>query len=164
MRGHDADDDLRVLQSLSEIMRGWRDIQDGYELLVSHKSVDPDRIGVLGALLAANYALYGAKANPKLKAIAMLDPVIWAWGEAGDRETLNSVKQPVLLFTGEGMGELTKQFAQTVAENELNEVVRYPGSIVAYLRFREDGRLRQPRFLGLRDDKRPAEVNRERPA
>jgi len=128
-------------QSLSEIMSGWRDIQEGVGLLASHKGVDPDRIGVLGALLAANYALYGAKANPKLKAIAMLDPVIWAWGEASDRETLNSVSQPVLLVTGEGMGELTKKFAETVAENELNEVVRYPGSIVAYLRFREDKEL-----------------------
>ena len=128
-------------QSLSEIMGGWRDIQDGYELLVSHKGVDPDRIGVLGALLAANYALYGAKANPKLKAIAMLDPVIWAWGEASDRETLGSVNQPVLLVTGDGMGEHTKKFAETVAENDLNTVLRYPGSIVAYLRFREDKEL-----------------------
>ena len=128
-------------QSLSEIMRGWRDIQDGYELLASRKGVDPDRIGVLGALLAANYALYGAKANPKLKAIAMLDPVIWAWGEASDRETLGSVNQPVLLVTGDGMGELTKKFAETVAESDLNKVLRYPGSIVAYLRFREDKEL-----------------------
>jgi hypothetical protein len=96
---------------------------------------------VLGALLAANYALYGAKANPKLKAIVMLDPVIWAWGEASDRETLASVNQPVLLVTGDGMGEHTKKFAETVAENDLNKVLRYPGSIVAYLRFREDKEL-----------------------
>jgi bifunctional non-homologous end joining protein LigD len=39
-------------------------------------------------------------------------------------------------------------------------------SLVAQIGFAEwtnDGRLRQPRFLGLRDDKRPAEVVRERP-
>jgi bifunctional non-homologous end joining protein LigD len=39
--------------------------------------------------------------------------------------------------------------------------------LVAQIGFAEwtnDGRLRQPCFLGLRDDKRPAEVNRERPA
>jgi len=38
--------------------------------------------------------------------------------------------------------------------------------MVAQIGFAEgtgDGRLRQPRFLGLRDDKRPAEVVRERP-
>lgn len=38
--------------------------------------------------------------------------------------------------------------------------------LVAQIGFAEwtrDGRLRQPRFLGLRDDKRPAEVARERP-
>jgi hypothetical protein len=95
----------------------------------------------LGALLAANYALYGAKANPKIRAIAMLDPVIWAWGEASDHETLGSIDQPVLLVTGDGMGDLTKKFAATVAENDLNKVLRYPGSIVAYLRFREDKEL-----------------------
>jgi ATP-dependent DNA ligase len=33
---------------------------------------------------------------------------------------------------------------------------------VASQRNRKDGRLRQPRFLGLRDDKRPGEVVRER--
>src|SRR5882672_6614059 len=48
-------------QSLSEIMSGWRDIQEGVDLLASQKGVDPERIGLLGALLAANYALYGAK-------------------------------------------------------------------------------------------------------
>ena len=39
--------------------------------------------------------------------------------------------------------------------------------LVAQIGFAEwtnDGRLRQPRFLGLRDDKRPADVVRERPA
>ena len=38
--------------------------------------------------------------------------------------------------------------------------------LVAQIGFAEwtnDGRLRQPRFLGLRDDKRPGEVVRERP-
>ena len=34
---------------------------------------------------------------------------------------------------------------------------------VAFAEWTNDGRLRQPRFLGLRDDKRPAEVVRERP-
>ena len=39
-------------------------------------------------------------------------------------------------------------------------------ALVAQIGFAEwtnDGRLRQPRFLGLRDDKNPAEVVRERP-
>jgi ATP-dependent DNA ligase len=39
--------------------------------------------------------------------------------------------------------------------------------LVAQIGFAEwtnDGRLRQPRFLGLRDDKRPADVARERPS
>jgi DNA ligase D-like protein (predicted ligase) len=34
---------------------------------------------------------------------------------------------------------------------------------VGFAEWTSDGRLRQPRFLGLRDDKRPAEVVRERP-
>jgi bifunctional non-homologous end joining protein LigD len=35
---------------------------------------------------------------------------------------------------------------------------------VAFAEWTTDGRLRQPRFLGLRDDKRPADVLRERPS
>jgi bifunctional non-homologous end joining protein LigD len=40
-----------------------------------------------------------------------------------------------------------------------------PGLVaqVGFAEWTSDGRLRQPRFLGLRDDKRPAEVVRERP-
>jgi bifunctional non-homologous end joining protein LigD len=34
---------------------------------------------------------------------------------------------------------------------------------IAFAEWTTDGRLRQPRFLGLRDDKDPAEVTRERP-
>jgi DNA ligase D-like protein (predicted ligase) len=34
---------------------------------------------------------------------------------------------------------------------------------IGFAEWTKDGRLRQPRFLGLRDDKRPAEVVRERP-
>jgi ATP-dependent DNA ligase len=34
---------------------------------------------------------------------------------------------------------------------------------VGFAEWTSDGRLRQPRFLGLRDDKRPSEVLRERP-
>ena len=34
---------------------------------------------------------------------------------------------------------------------------------VGFAEWTSDGRLRQPRFLGLRDDKRPSEVVRERP-
>jgi len=96
---------------------------------------------MVGALLAANYALNGAKENPKLKAVGMLDQVVWAWGDAADRETLSAVKQPVLMVTGDGMGELTKKFAATVAENNKNTVLSYPGSIVAYLRFRDEKEL-----------------------
>ncbi|HKA21714.1 MAG TPA: hypothetical protein VKN18_25780 [Blastocatellia bacterium] len=128
-------------QSLAEIMAGRRDLHRGYQVLTSCNGVDADRIGVLGALLAANYALNGAKENPNLRAIGMLDPVVWAWSDAGDRDTLSSIKQPVLVVTGDGMGELTRNFASTVAENYSNKVLTYPGSIVAYLRFREDREL-----------------------
>jgi bifunctional non-homologous end joining protein LigD len=34
---------------------------------------------------------------------------------------------------------------------------------IGFAEWRSDSRLRQPRFRGLRDDKRPAEVVRERP-
>lgn len=71
----------------------------------------------------------------------MLDPVVWPWSDAGERDTLSSIKQPVLLVTGDGMGELTRNFATTVAENHSNKVLTYPGSIVAYLRFRDDREL-----------------------
>src|ERR1043166_2858790 len=56
----------------------------------------------------------------------------------GHSKFLCELTHPV---TGDGMGELTKKFAVTIAENDRNTVLSYPGSIVAYLRFREEKEL-----------------------
>src|SRR5262249_13212415 len=105
------------------------------------QGIDPDRIGVLGSILGAKYALYSAKENPRIRAIGMLDPVVWAWDEANDHEAVNTVGRPVLLVTGSGMGELTRRFAELVRRNNQNSVLSYPGATVAYLRFNEDSGL-----------------------
>jgi alpha/beta superfamily hydrolase len=125
-------------QPYSEIMGGRRDLQEGYRFLTAQAGVDADRIGVLGSILAAKYALYGAKENPGLKAIAMLDPVVWPWDEAEDCNALESLARPLLIVTGDGMGTTTKNFTLLAAKRERNRVISFPGSIVAYLRMGDD--------------------------
>jgi hypothetical protein len=125
----------------SKIMAGRRDLQEGFRFLISQEGVDPDRIGALGAILGAKYVLYAAKENPGLKAIAMLDPVVWPWDESEDRETVETLGRQVLVVTGNGMGRTTRAFAELVAKKRMNTVISYPGSIVTYLRFRDDASL-----------------------
>lgn len=125
----------------SEIVRAVRDVQEGYKFLAAQKGVDPERIGVLGAAFAAKLALYAAKENPKLKAIAMLSAFVWPWEEATDTQTLPTINRPMLLVTGDGMGDLTKKFSQLIANDKRNRVITYPGAIAAYLLFEVDREL-----------------------
>ena len=125
----------------SEIVRAVRDVQEGYKFLAAQKGVDPERIGVLGAAFAAKLALYAARENPKLKAIAMLSAFVWPWEEATDSQTLPTINRPMLLVTGDGMGDLTKKFAQLIANDKRNRVITYPGAIAAYLLFEVDREL-----------------------
>jgi alpha/beta superfamily hydrolase len=119
---------LYIEQTYSEIMGGRRDLQQAFRFLISQDGIDPQRIGALGSILAAKY----------LRAIAILDAVVWPWDEEEDRVTLSSLDCPVLMVTGDGMGMTTRNFADLVARDPANKVIRYPGSIVAYLRFRDD--------------------------
>lgn len=129
--------------TLSELIETPRDIHHGYRFLASQKGVDPERIGVLGAAFAAKLVLHAANENPKLKAIAMLTPVTWPWEEVKDYETIGSIDRPVFLVTGDGFGDLTKKFADIVAEDDRNTVITYPGAIFGYVLFRTDIDLEQ---------------------
>ena len=125
-----------IEMTLTELMEAPRDVQLGVKFLGSQKGVDPDRIGVLGAAFSAKLAFYGTSENPKIKALAMLTPVIWPWEKDRDYSTITNINRPVLLVTGDGMGDLTKKFATLTTDNKRNRVVTYPGAIFGYLLLR----------------------------
>lgn len=124
--------------TLSELMGAPNDVQEAYRFLASQKGVDPERIAVLGAAFSAKLAMYAAKENPKLKAVAMLTPVTWPWEQENDYKIIASLDRPLFLVTGDGFGEMTKKFAELVAKDERNTVLTYPGGIFGYLLFRVD--------------------------
>jgi len=137
---------------LSEIIKAPQDVIDGYSFLASQKGVDPERIGVLGSALAAKIALYAAKDNPKLKAVAMLTPIVWPWEQESDAKTITSLDRPVLLVTGDGFGEMTKHFAKLVESIKRDTVITYPGGIFGYLLFTKvDRSLERTTALWLKD-------------
>ena len=71
----------------------------------------------------------------------MLSAFVWPWEEATDSQTLPTINRPMLLVTGDGMGDLTKKFAQLIANDKRNTVITYPGAIAAYLLFEVDREL-----------------------
>jgi dipeptidyl aminopeptidase/acylaminoacyl peptidase len=127
-----------VDMTLSELLESPRDVQEGFKFLATQKGVDPERIGVLGTALAAKLAMHAAKENPKFKAVAMLTPVVWPWEEKNDYETVDALGRPVLFVTGDGFGEMTKNFAAHLAKNKLNHVITFPGGVFGYLLTRLD--------------------------
>jgi hypothetical protein len=127
-----------IEMTLSELIQAPRDVHEGYKFLASQKGVDPERIGLLGAAFAAKLALYAAKDDPKLKALALLTPVTWPWEQENDYKTITSIDRPVLLVTGDGFGDLTKKFAELTASDKRNKVITYPGGIFGYVLFRNN--------------------------
>ena len=110
-------------------------MQEGYKFLSSQKEVDPERIGILGSTFSAKLAMYGAMTIPKIKAVAMLTAFVWPWDQENDFKSISVIGRPVMLVTGDGFGELTRKFADTVAKDKRNRVVTYSGGIFGYALF-----------------------------
>jgi dienelactone hydrolase len=127
-----------VDMTLSELLEAPRDVHEGYKFLASQKGVDPERIAVLGTALAAKLAMHAAKESAKLKALVMLTPVTWPWEQENDSKTITSLGRPVLLVTGDGFGDLTKEFADLVEKDDNNTVITYPGGVFGYLLLQVD--------------------------
>jgi len=120
---------------VSELKGAIGDVQEGYKFLCSQREVDPERIGILGATFSAKLAMYGAMTLPKIKAVAMLTAFVWPWDQENDFKSISVIGRPVMLVTGDGFGELTRKFADTLAKDKRNKVVTYSGGIFGYALF-----------------------------
>jgi len=132
---------------VSELKGAIGDVQEGYKFLSSQKEVDPERIGILGSTFSAKLAMYGAMTIPKIKAVAMLTAFVWPWDQENDFKSISVIGRPVMLVTGDGFGELTRKFADTVAKDKRNRVVTYTGGIFGYALFGIDKTL-EPSIAG----------------
>ncbi|PWI42741.1 non-homologous end-joining DNA ligase [Streptomyces sp. ICBB 8177] len=80
-------------------------------------------------------------------------------GTGFDTATLNRLRRRL-----DGLRRASSPFGEPVRESGAHWIEPQLVAQVAFAEWTRDGKLRHPRFLGLRDDKRPEEVVRERAA
>lgn len=81
------------------------------------------------------------------------------WAPAFDDETLRSLYAELAKRERD-----TPLLADAPEDDSIHWVTPDLVAEVGFTEWTRDGRLRHPRFLGLRDDKPPTQVHRERPA
>lgn len=83
---------LQGPEGLAEVDRGYLDIKAAVDFLTSQSNVDSDRIGVVGTVIGARYALLSASKDQRIKAVVS---VIGYLPPAAEFETLTSIKVPM---------------------------------------------------------------------
>jgi hypothetical protein len=91
----------------------------------------------------------------------------WAGGAAAfsaDAESgMSAIGKPVRSAGDRGVQSLRSRSSRLPDTMSAMALVLMLATFTDRRQWTNDGRLRQPRFLGLRDDKQPGEVVRERP-
>lgn len=124
--------------SVEGMSQALNDVLQGYRFLLSQSRIDRERIGILGAAFGAKLALSAAREIPQIKAVVAITPVVKPHELDGDREIVGSIRQPILLVTGDGFGVSSKDFAALIARSSLNKILTYPGSILGQSLFEYD--------------------------
>lgn len=89
----------------AEISRGYLDVKAAVDFLAGRNNVDGERIGVVGTVIGARYALLGAAKDERIKAVASV--IGYVPPPAEEQELLN-IKAPVLYVCSRDLVPVTK--------------------------------------------------------
>jgi dienelactone hydrolase len=84
---------LREPDGPAEIGRGYLDVKAAIDFLATQSGVDSERVGVVGTVIGARYALLGAAKDQRIKAVAS---VIGYVPPPAEQQELATIKAPVL--------------------------------------------------------------------
>lgn len=91
---------LQGPEGLAEISRGNLDIKGAIDFLSTQTNIDAERIGVVGTVIGARYALLGAAHDDRVKAAVSVIGYVPPPAEA---ETLETIKAPTLHVVSSGL-------------------------------------------------------------
>jgi len=101
----------------AEIGRGYLDVKAAVDFLTSLSTVDSDRIGVVGTVIGARYALLGAAKDQRIKAVAS---VIGYVPPPAEQEELVSIKAPVLYVCSRDLVPVTQAMSSICEQGAQN--------------------------------------------
>ncbi len=131
--------------SRAERDKGYLDAKAAVNFLAAEPHIDVNRIGILGTVIGAKYAMAALADDPRIKTAVVLTGYIPTEKE---KAYLGSQKVPVLLITSKGHRAVTEALTQLygLGRNTGSELVVYDGGAIGYQLFELDESL-QPRVV-----------------
>lgn len=131
--------------SKEERDRGYLDVKGAVNFLASQPNIDSDRIGVLGTVIGAKYAMAAAADEPRIKTAVVLTGYIPSERE---KAYLIAKKPPVLYVTSTGHAAVTNALVEITNLTRAggSELLKYDGSAIGYQLFKFDKNL-MPRVV-----------------
>ena len=120
--------------------KGYLDAKAAVNYLATLNQVDASRIGIMGTVIGAKYAMAAAAEEPRIKTAVVLTGYIPTEKEKAYFSTQN---RPVLLITSRGHGAVTSALTAMydLTKEKGSQLVVYDGGAIGYQLFDLDHRL-----------------------
>lgn len=127
--------------SKAERANGGLDAKAAINFLASQPGVDAERIGVVGVIHGAEYAVRGSIGDPRVKAIALLTGYVPA--DERERAYITSGQAHVMYVTCEAHRQVTKVMRSLYEQTpgKLTRLIVYEGGAIGYQLFELDDKL-----------------------
>ncbi len=131
--------------------QGHFDVKAAVGFLASQSNIDANRIGVLGTVIGAKYAMAAVAEEPRIKTAVVLTGYI---PTAKEKAYLTEQKVPVLYVTSRGHGAVTQALIEIyrLTKDKGSELVVYDGGAIGYQLFKLDKNL-SPRLVRWMEEK-----------
>lgn len=126
--------------SREERNRGGLDAKAAVAFLASQPGIDAERIGVIGTVIGARYAMSALPEDPRIKTAVVLTGYIPTEQE---KQYLTTHNVPVLYVTSNGHGPVTKALTEIhqSTRDRGSELITYDGGAIGYQLFKLDKNL-----------------------
>jgi dienelactone hydrolase len=117
--------------------KGYLDALAAIKFLAAQPMIDADRIGVVGTVLGARYAMAALAEDPRIKTGVVLTGYI---PTAKEKEYLTTNKLPILYVTSQGHGAVTQALTEMyqLTKAQGSELMVYDGGAIGYQLFKLD--------------------------
>jgi cephalosporin-C deacetylase-like acetyl esterase len=137
--------------SKAERDKGYLDAKAAVIFLTSQSGIDPDRLGIMGTVIGAKYAMAAAVDEPRIRTVVVLTGYIPTEKE---KAYVSTQKLPILLVTSSGHKAVTQSLTElySLAKGGGSELLVYKGGAIGYQLFEVDKDL-LPRVVRWMKDK-----------
>jgi dienelactone hydrolase len=123
--------------SKAERDRGYLDAKGAVTFLTSQPGIDADRLGIMGTVIGAKYAMAAAADEPRIRTVVVLTGYIPTEKE---KTYVRTQKPPILFVTSTGHRAVTQSMTELygLAKGSGSELLIYNGGAIGYQLFEVD--------------------------